>query len=49
MRKDDDAGNIARGDGITEGLICVYQTLENCSSWTTTVFPLSKTPREHKK
>lgn len=33
MRKDDDAGNIARRDGITEGLICVYQTLENCSSF----------------
>ena len=33
MRKDDEAGNIARRDGITEGLICVYQTLENCSSF----------------
>jgi hypothetical protein len=28
-----EAEKMAQKDGLTEGLICVYQTLENCSSF----------------
>ena len=43
LRKDDHASEIARRDGITQGLICVLRVLEPCQSFS--VVPGEKRPK----